>query len=206
SLLPRLGSRADLRDLVGQLIGELNNSHTYTWGGDPGVSVPQVSVGLLGADVKREGAGYRVDRIYRGDPADNAVSPLRAPGAGVKEGEWILAVNHVPFTPGRSFYSYFENLAGKEVVLTVNSRNSMDGARDVVAKTIPSETPLRYADWTRRNREYVAEKTGGRMGYLHLPDMWQRGLIQFNTWFYPQLDKQGLIVDARWNGGGAGSH
>ncbi len=203
TLLPRLASRADLADLLGQLIGELNNSHTYTFGGDPGVDLPNVSVGLLGADVKREGAGYRVERIYHGDPADNAVAPLLAPGAGVKEGEYILAVNHQAFAPSTSFYSHFENLAGRKVVLTVNSKNSLDGAREVVVTTIPSESNLRYVDWVRRNREYVAQKSGGTLGYVHIPDMWQHGLMQFNRWFYPQLDKKGMVVDARWNGGGA---
>lgn len=203
TLLPRLASRSDLKDLIGELIGELNNSHTYTFGGDPGVDVPHVSVGLLGADVKRDGSAYRVDRIYRGDPADGVVSPLRAPGADVKEGEYILAVNHRPFEPGRSFYSYFADLAGRSVVLTVNARNAAAGSRDVVVETVPSDATLRYVDWVRRNREYVAQKSGGTIGYVHLPDMWKDGLIQFNRWFYPQLDKQGMVVDARWNGGGA---
>jgi tricorn protease len=66
-----------------------------------------------------------------------------------------------------------------------------------------SDSDLRYSDWVRQNREYVAEKTGGRIGYVHIPDMWKDGLIEFNTWFYPQLDKEGMVVDARWNGGGA---
>ncbi|MGE5176378.1 MAG: S41 family peptidase, partial [Hyphomicrobiales bacterium] len=203
TLLPRLASRNDLQDLLGQMIGELNNSHTYTWGGDPGVHVPQVSVGLLGADVTREGAAYRVDRIYNGAPADQDDPPLLAPGVGVHEGDYILAVNHKPFAAGTSFYSYFEDLAGRRVVLTVNGRNSMDGSRDVVVETVPDESELRYDDWVRQNREYVAKKSGGKLGYIHLPDMWSHGLIEFNRWFYPQLDKQGMVVDERWNGGGA---
>lgn len=203
TLLPRLATRNDLRDLLGQLIGELNNSHTYTWGGDPGVDVPHVSVGLLGADVSREGSAYRVARIYRGDPADNVESPLLAPGADVKEGDYILAVNHRPFDGNGSFYSYFADLADRSVVLTVNSRNATAGSRDVVVRTVPSEGELRYVDWVRRNREYVAKKSGGKLGYIHLPDMWSHGLIQFNRWFYPQLDKQGMVIDERWNGGGA---
>jgi tricorn protease len=91
------------------------------------------------------------------------------------------------------------------VVLGVNGRPSRDGARDVVVRTLdgPGHHDLVYADWVRHNREYVARKTGGKIGYLHLPDMWQNGLTRFNTWFYPQLDREGLIVDARWNGGGA---
>ena len=203
TLLPRLATRSDLGDLIGEVIGELNNSHTYVFGGDPGVQTKPVSVGLLGADVEREGSAYKVTRIYRGDPADCVVAPLAAPGVGVSEGEYIVALNHRPFESGRSFYAHFENLAGKEVVLTVNSRPSADGARDVVVVPAGNEYELRYSDWVRRNREYVAEKTGGKVGYIHIPDMWKEGLIEFNTWFYPQLDKEGMIVDARWNGGGA---
>jgi tricorn protease len=167
------------------------------------VSVTQVSVGLLGADVVREGDAYRVERIYHGDPADNDLSPLLAPGAGLKEGDYILAVNHQPFGKGGSFYAYFADLAGRRVVLTVNSRNSTSGSRDVVVETLSSEAGLRYDDWVRRNREYVARKSGGKLGYIHLPDMWQHGMIEFNRWFYPQLDKKAMVVDARWNGGGA---
>ncbi len=203
TLLPRLADRSDLQDLIGEVIGELNNSHTYIWGGDPGVHVTHVSTGLLGADVQREGDAYKVTRVYHGAPADNVESPLRMPGVDVKEGDYILAVNHRPFAPGESFYSAFEDMAGKSVLLTVNSRPSMDGSRDVAVKTVGSEGELHYSDWVRRNREYVAEKTGGKVGYIHIPDMWKDGLIEFNTWFYPQLDKEGMIVDDRWNGGGA---
>jgi tricorn protease len=203
TLLPRLSTRGDLGDLLGEVIGELNTSHTYIWGGDSGVHPEQVSVGLLGADVQREGDAYKVTRIYRGDPADNIVSPLAAPGVNLTEGEYIVEVNHQAFAAGRSFDSAFENLANRPVVLTVNSRPAREGSREVVVVPTGSEGDLRYSDWVRLNREYVAEKTGGRIGYIHIPDMWQHGLIEFNTWFYPQLDKEGMVVDARWNGGGA---
>ncbi|MDM7913667.1 MAG: PDZ domain-containing protein, partial [Candidatus Eisenbacteria bacterium] len=203
TLLPRLSSRADLSDLMGELIGELNTSHTYLWGGDPGVQPRSVSVGLLGADVHREGSAYKVTRIYRGAPADQVVSPLAAPGVNLAEGMYILQVNHQPFADTRAFESYFENLAGRPAALTVNEKPAAQGAREVVVVPVADEGDLRYSDWVRRNREYVSEKTGGRIGYVHIPDMWQHGLIEFNTWFYPQLDKEGMIVDARWNGGGA---
>ena len=203
TLLPRLATRDDLRDLMGEVIGELSTSHTYVFGGDPGRAVGQVSTGLLGADLEREGDFYRISRIYRGDPADNAPSPLLAPGAGLSEGDYILAVNNLAFSPARPFYASLEARAGMEVVLTVNGKPSSEGARDVVVKTAPSEERLRYVDWVRRNRDYVAEKTGGVAGYIHLPDMWKDGLIEFDTWFYPQLDKRAMVVDVRWNGGGA---
>ncbi len=203
TLLPRIADRSDLRDLLAELIGELSTSHTYVWGGDRGVTVPAVPTGLLGADVVRAGDAFKVTRIYRGDAADLVRSPLREPGVDVNEGDYILAVNRRPFPLGESFLASFAGLAEKPVLLTVNSRPEMKGARDVVVVPLKSENQLRYVDWTRRNREYVAEMTGGKIGYIHLPDMWKDGLTQFDTWFYPQLDREGMIVDARWNGGGS---
>jgi tricorn protease len=101
------------------------------------------------------------------------------------------------------FLASLEGLANKDVVLTVSNQASGGRTRDVAVKTLQGEGPLRYADWVRHNREYVAEKTGGKIAYIHIPDMWKNGLIQFNTWFYSQLDREGMVVDARWNGGGA---
>ena len=202
SLLPLVATRDDVRDLVGELIGELATSHTYVWGGDYGVHVFGVSVGLLGCDVEREGDAYRVTRIYYGDPPDNELSPLRAPGVDIGVGDYILAVNHRPFAPNQAFYSNFEGLADKQVLLTVNDKASEKGSRPVLVATRPDDRGLRYADWVRRNREYVAEKTDGKIGYIHLPDTGTWGMVEFATWFYPQLDKQGMVVDNRWNGGG----
>jgi len=203
TLLPRLSTRDDLRDLMGEVIGELSTSHTYVFGGDSGRRVSRVSTGLLGADLERDGGFYRVSRLYHGDAADNAPSPLLQPGVEMKEGDYILAVNNLPFSEDRPFYASLEARARKEVVLTVNDKPSAEGAREVVVQTLPSERRLRYVDWVRENREYVAEKTDGAAGYIHIPDMWKDGLIEFNTWFYPQLDKEAMVVDVRWNGGGA---
>jgi tricorn protease len=202
TLLPRLGTRGELNDLLGELIGELSTSHTYIGGGDAGTEVPQVSTGLLGIDTVRKGAGFEILRIYRGDPADGVRSPLSEPGIDVRTGQFIVAVNHRPFAAGQPFLAAFENLAEKDAVLTVNTRPDMADARDMVVHLLGSERKLRYADWVRRNREYVASKTGGKVGYVHLPNMGAEGLIAFDTWFYPQIDKQALIVDVRWNGGG----
>jgi tricorn protease len=202
TLLPRVATRSDLRDLIGELIGELGTSHTYVSGGDAGTQVAQVGTGLLGADFTREGDVYKISRIYRGDPADIIRSALEDPGINVKEGDYILAVDHRPFEPGKSFYAALEGRAGKEVVLTVGSSASKQGSRDVVVKAMNSDKKLRYADWVRKNREYVAAKTGGKIGYVHMPDMGRDGLVAFETWFYPQLEKEGMVVDVRWNGGG----
>lgn len=204
TLLPRLSSRTDLGDLIAEMIGELSTSHTYVWGGDRGVSVPRVATGLLGASLKRQGDAFKVERIFRGAQADRIRSPLDEPGSMVKEGEYILAVNNRPFAKDVPFEAVFGGLAGKEVLLTVNTEPAPTGARTVVATAMKGaeEYNLRYADWVRRNREYVAEKSGGKIAYLHIPDMGGRGLKEFDTWFYPQLDKEGMVVDARWNGGG----
>ncbi len=202
SMLPRISTRSELRDLLAEMVGELVTSHTYVWGGDQGRKVTRHATGLLGAILEREGETFRVERIYRGDPADRQRSPLLEPGVDVKEGEYILAVNLRPFPADLPFEASLENMADKEVMLTVNAEPTFEGARQVVVKTLRRETPLIYADWVRRNREYVAEETGGKIGYIHLPDMSGRGMIAFDTWFYPQLDREGMVVDVRWNGGG----
>lgn len=202
ALLPLLASRADLTDLLGEVIGEMSTSHTYIFGGDPGVRVVQIPTGLLGADLAREGDFFRVVRILRGDPADRVRSPLEEPGVGVAEGDYLIALDHRPFPGGMPFEALLENRAGKNLALTVNTKPAREGAREVVVTPLPSDAQLRYADWVRRNREYVAAKTGGKIGYLHIPDMMTGGLVAFDTWFYPQLDKEGMVVDARWNGGG----
>lgn len=201
-LLPLIATRWDLRDLMAEMIGELSTSHTYIWGGDQGRRVPRRSTGLLGAVLVREGDAFRVDRIYRGDPADRVRSPLDEPGVKIKEGEYILAVNNMPFSPDEPFEASLENMSGKEVLLTVNDKPEEDGARNVIVTPMGGQYDLLYSDWVRRNREYVAEKTDGKIGYIHIPDMSGRGLVEFDTWFYPQLNKEGMVVDVRWNGGG----
>ncbi len=202
SLLPRIATRDDLRDVVGELIGELATSHTYVWGGDMAQGPDYRSIGLLGCDVERDDKAWKVTRIYRGDPADNARSPLAEPGVEVSEGEYILAVNHQPLSVDEPFYAAFDDLAGQALVLTVSENTSGKNSRDVVVTPGGDEQRLRYVDWVRKNREYVKEQTDGAMGYLHIPNMGTAGLVAFETWFHPQLDKQGLVVDVRWNGGG----
>jgi len=202
TLLPRLAARDDLRDLMAEMIGELSTSHTYVWGGDAGRRVPGRPTGLLGADFAREGDFFRVERTYRGAPADNERSPFAEAGVGVAEGDYLLAINHLPFSADLPFHAHLEGLAGSPILMTVNDKPSREGARDVVVTPLGNEHGVRYADWVRRNREYVAEKSGGKIGYVHIPDMMDAGMIEFNTWFYPQLDREGMVVDVRWNGGG----
>jgi tricorn protease len=161
-----------------------------------------VANGLLGADLVREGDAYRIERILRGDPTDLDRAPLDEPGVNVREGEYILAVNQRPILSNVPFSANLANLADHTVLLTVNDRPNLKGAREVAVTPVDDDRRLRYIDWVRRNREYVLEKTDGKIGYIHVPNMGTSGMVEFNRWFYPQLTKEGLVVDVRWNGGG----
>lgn len=202
SLLDRIGSRDDLNDLIGEMIGELGTSHTYVGGGDYGYWIGGPGVGLLGATLKREGSAFKVERILAGDMADNTPSPLLEPGVGVKEGEYIVAVNNRPIQPDLPIDAMLQGLAGQRVMLTISAKATGEAPRYVLVTPLGSEAGLRRADWVRRNRDYIAQKTAGKVGYIHIPDMGAAGLVAFETWLYPQSDKAGLIIDVRYNRGG----
>ncbi len=203
-LFPKIATRYELHDLIGEMIGELSTSHTYIWGGDLRRPEP-TPVGLLGAKILADKATglYRIVKIYPQEPsAPDAYSPLTLSHADVREGDYILAVNRKPLDTSINFYSAFLNLADEEVLLTVNDEPTMSGARDVVVKTIENDFDLRYLDWVSENRKFVEEASGGKIGYIHLPDMSTRGLVEFQRTFYPQIEKPALIIDVRYNGGG----
>lgn len=203
-LLPRLGSRRELNDLLGQLIGELGTSHTYVWGGDIRAAEP-VGVGLLGADLEPDphAQAYRFVRILRPEPWETDVrAPLTLSHAGVQDGDYLFAINGQELCPTDNLYERLANLAKQQVLLTIGTQPDRSDARDVQIETLAEEHTLRYRDWRRRNREYVAAQSGGRIGYLHLPDMMGDGLASFIRGFYPQINTDGLIIDARYNGGG----
>ncbi len=204
ALLPYAQHRNDVTYLIGELIGELNNSHTYVGGGDR-PPVPRIPMGLLGAQLSRDPASraYRIDRILPGENWDGATrSPLTEIGVNVHQGDYILAVNHQPVAKLANIQEALINTAGKQVVLTVNSKPVTEGAHDVTVVPTADEAPLYYYDWVRHNIDHVSEKTGGKVGYIHIPDMGRAGLNEFTKLFYPQLRKQALIIDDRGNGGG----
>ncbi len=201
-LLPSVAHREDLNYLIGEMIGELGTSHLFVGGGDM-PNVPRTSVGLLGADFEIANGFYRFKKIYRGDNSSNATrSPLGEPGILVKEGEYLLAVGDKPLRAGDEPYSFFENMVGKDVVLTINIKPNNEGARKITIRPIGDDMSLRYIDWVEENRRKVSAATGGRCGYVHVPDVGARGINEFAKAFYAQIDKQCLIVDSRWNGGG----
>jgi tricorn protease len=204
ALLPFVNHRNDLTYLLGELIGELNSGHTYVSGGER-PDTPRIKLGLLGAEVSRDVASraYRIDRILPGENWDKQTrSPLTAIGVNVKVGDYILAINGTPVSTLPNLYEALIGTADKQVILRVNSKPSEDGARDVTIVPTASEVPLYYLAWVQKNIDEVSKKTGGEVGYIHIPDMGQPGLNEFTKLYFPQIRKKALIVDVRGNGGG----
>lgn len=202
ALLPRIGTRAELNDLVGEMSGELGNSHSYIGGGDDYEKSTPVGVGLLGIDATATKDGFRIDRILpQLSDEDGHESPLSAAHLGVLEGDTIVAIDGIPTAgmgePGQALLGK----AGQRVSIALKA--AKDGAVRVIEVTpIESEEPLRYLDWVASRAKLVQEKSGGRVGYMHLPDMDAQGLTAFVRSFYPQYDKEGMVIDERFNGGG----
>ncbi len=203
-LLAHAGSRYDVTYIIGEMIGELSNSHTYVGGGDYPDLKP-VNVGLLGVDFETEPSSgrYRFEKIYPGENwQPDRRSPLTEPGINVHAGDYLLAVNGRDLRAPQNPYELFENTRGQNVTLTVNSQPTEQGARRILVRPIDSEFGVRELDWIESNRKQVDLMTGGRVGYVYLPDMSASGLNAFVRQFFPQIRKEGMIVDVRYNGGG----
>jgi len=195
-------TRWDVNFVIGELIAELNASHTYRGGGDA-ERAPRAGVGLLGADFALENGAYRITRILDGAPWDaEARSPLRRPGVDVKEGDYLLAVNRTPIDIARDPWAAFAGLDGKTIQLTVNDKPTLEGAREVLVETLADEYRLRNLAWINANRLKVEKATGGRVGYIYVPDTGINGQDELVRQFYGQWDKPGLIIDERFNSGG----
>jgi tricorn protease len=203
-LLPYVANRYGLTYILGQMIGELSNSHTYVGGGDY-PELHTVDVGLLGADFEADPASgmYRFKKIYPGENWDTHLrSPLTEPGINVKEGDYLLAVNGRPLRVPQNPYELFVNTANETVTLTVNSKPSEEDSRNVQVKPIADEYSLRELHMIETNRKKVEAATQGKVGYIYLPDMGDDGLNEFVKQYFPQIRKEGLIIDVRYNGGG----
>ncbi|HSD64053.1 MAG TPA: PDZ domain-containing protein [Ignavibacteriaceae bacterium] len=195
-------TRWDVNYIIGELISELNSSHTYRGGGDA-EEAPSRPVGYLGIDWQLDNGAYKIKKIIRGAQWDSEVrSPLDAPGVNVKEGDYILAVNGIPLDITKDPWAAFEGLAGKTIQLTVNSKPEMDGSHKVVVETLKDETRLRNLAWIESNRKYVDEKTNGKIGYIYVPDTGVNGQTELERQFNAQFNKQGLVIDERFNNGG----
>ncbi len=203
SLLQYVGHRSDLNYVMGEMVAELTVSHAYISGGDWQIPArPQVA--LPGARFALDSSGhYKITKVFRGQNEEERYrSPLSEVGVEIKEGDYLLAVDGEELKANEDPYRLFVNKADRPVTLTVNSKPSLDGARKVAYRPVTSEESLLYLDWVNTNREKVDKMTGGRVGYLHIPDMGANGIREFIKWFYPQIRKEGLVIDVRGNGGG----
>jgi len=202
--LEHVAHRSDLNYVIGEMIAELNVGHAYITGGD-WVLPKRAPVALPGADLMLdESAGrYTIAKIFRGHNEEPRYrSPLTEIGVDAKEGDYVLAIDGEELTARDNPYERLRNRADRPVRLTLNTKPTTDGAREVTFDPLDDEDALRYLDWVERNRKRVEELSGGRVGYLHIPDMGADGIREFIKWYYPQIRKLGLVVDARGNGGG----
>ncbi len=203
TLLKHVAHRSDLNYIIGEMIAELNAGHCYIAGGD--FEIPErPKVGLPGArfELDKEEELYRISKIFKGDNEENKyLSPLMEVGIDAKVGDYVLAINNEELKGSDNPYRLLQNKTDP-VTLTLNSKPGSKGSRKVTYKPITSEAALLYLEWVQKNIKKVAEMTDGRVGYLHIPDMGSDGIYELIKWFYPQIRKEGLIVDVRSNGGG----
>jgi tricorn protease len=204
SWVSQCATRADLNYVLTEMIGELGSSHTYV--GDSGVVAAsrQVDVGMLGVDYVLHEGTYQIAKIYEGAPWDaDARNPLRRPGITVATGDYLLRVNGKPVDTSQDPWAAFVGLANRPVTLTLSAYPVLDErVREVTVVPIRSETTLRNRAWIEANRELVSRQTAGRVGYLYLPDTYFYGTRELLRQLSSQMDKEALIVDARWNEGG----
>ena len=202
ALLDDVITRWDLNFVIGELIAELNTSHSYRGGGDVERAASR-GVGLLGVDWELADGAYRIKHIVTAAPWDTEVrSPLAEPGVDVSEGDWVLAVNGTPIDASKDPWAAFEGLAETAVILTVNDRSSLEGAREVLVETLGSEARLRNLAWIEANRRKVDEASGGRIGYVYVPSTGRGGQTELYRMFRAQYNLDGLIIDERFNNGG----
>jgi tricorn protease len=201
-LIDESSTRWDVDWVLGQLIAELNSSHTYNGGGEK-EDAPSRSVGMLGVDWELANGAYRIKKIVRGGPWDAGVrSPLDEPGVNVDAGSYVLAVNGVPLDVTHDPWAAFQGLGDKTVLLTVNTTPRMDGARQVVVKCLTDETELRFRAWMEERRQIVDKATNGKIGYIYVQSTGVDAQNELVRQFMAQYRKDGLIVDERWNSGG----
>ena len=201
-LIDNAVTRGDVNFIIGELISELNASHTYRGGGDDETPLLR-QVGYLGVDWELNNGAYKIKRIVNGAPWDTEVrSPLLASGIKVKEGNYVLAVNGVSIDVTKDPWSAFEGLAEKTIELTVNDKPSIDGAWNIIVKTLSDETRLRNLEWIESNRKRVDDATGGKIGYVYVPSTGIDGQDELVRQFTAQFSKEGVIIDERFNNGG----
>lgn len=203
ALVPYIASRADLDFVLGELGAELNAGHVYV-NSSGEERIERVDNGLLGAEISAHSSGYyQIDKIFHGENwQENFRSPLTEPGVKVNKGDFILAVDGVSTKTVKNFYQLMENKANRVITILVNSRPDTNGAHEERVRPVKSEGNLRYIDWLESRRAYVEKASNGRIGYIYLPNTALEGNRELFKYFYPQVHKEALIIDDRYNGGG----
>ena len=202
-LLERVNTRSEVSDLIWEMQGELGTSHAYEIGGDYRLA-PYYAIGFLGADFEYSDRdrGYRLTRVMAGDPWDEgASSPLARAGVGLETGDVILAIDGQPLSRDLRPNQTLVHRAGKEVSISFKRKGARD-QQTLSVRTLRGEQRLRYREWVEGNRALVAEQSRGRLGYIHVPNMGPFGYSEFHRAFLTELDREGLIIDVRFNGGG----
>jgi len=196
-------SRRDVGYVIAEMISEVNAGHTYYGGGDID-SGPSQSIGYLGVDFELDQGYYRISKLYEGGIWDTDARSV-LDDLDEKEKEqcvYLFKVNGIPVDTSKAPWAAFEGLAGQTVTLAVGTNPNPDEAVNVVVKLLRSESNLRYRHWVETNRQHVDKESGGRIGYIHVPDTGGRGQRELFRQFYGQMNKDALIIDERWNGGG----
>jgi tricorn protease len=204
ALLPDVAVRQDLNRVIRAMASELSVGHSYLTGGESLADVDAVPGGLLGADYKVDNGRYRFAKVYGGlnwNPELRA--PLTEPGVDVREGEYLLAVDGKDLRYPENLFSRFERTAGRIMEITVGPNADGTGSRTVKVVPIENESPLRTRDWVEHNVRYVTEKTKGRVAYVYLPNTSTAGYESFRRYFFPQANREAVILDERFNGGGS---
>ncbi len=202
-LLPHVHHRADLNVLIGEMMGELCCGHEYVFGGEAPPAPGGVGVGLLGCDVEAKDGRYRIVRIYRGQNWNPGLkAPLTEPGVDTRAGDFVIAVDGKDLTTARNFFAAFENAAGRQVELTLSASADGSNPRKTTVVPVATDADLRRRAWVEANRARVTDLSKGRLAYVYMPDTASAGAAAFDRDFYSQLDKDGLVLDERYNGGG----
>lgn len=202
--LPHAATRNDVDRVIRWMLSELRVGHSYLTPGPRLATPPRVGVGLLGADYEIANGRYRFARVYGGlNWTPGLRAPLTEPGASVRAGDYLLAVNGVDLKPPTNIYAPFENTIDRTVELTVGPNADGSGSRTVRVVPVGNEGGIRNRAWIEGNLRKVDSVTGGRVAYVYVPNTGAGGYDSFKRYFYPQAHKDGIIVDERFNGGGS---
>jgi tricorn protease len=201
-LVPFIKHRADLNYLLDQINGELSVGHSFVRGGDY-PSVERSQVGMLGADISTESNRYKIDRIYTTERWNPGLSgPLDAPGLKIKEGQYLVGVNGKELTTNDNIFEHLDGTNGKQTILHINSTPAFKDSWTATVVPIRSENSLRQRTWVEDNRRLVDQRSKGRLGYVWVPNTGGPGYVSVNRYYFAQQDKEGAVIDERFNGGG----